>query len=1007
MKKVLLVLPFLAVLSFTACQKEKCIEAGADDFTVSFESAKSSLSGTKVTWNVGDEISINGHKYSAQNEGATAVFKPVSTLAPEAAQYVAVYPSDLSISGTTITGSLPATQTAKANGIADGLNYAVAKSTDHTLSFKNIFSLAKVMINTDGVDSVSITSGKEPIVGEFSVNFDEAEPVVSSTGTATKVTLKGTFTKGSTYCLALIPSSPESFSIGFGLTSGTWSREKTTSTTFKRNEQLYFGSFIYDANSGTGALENVAGIYVKKTGKADASGNSWDEATTIDAALAKANSGDVIYVAAGNYIPAVKLTNGSRSNETTFEIKKNFTMMGGFPDNATGTDLSAYNPTTNATILDGDAYSYHVVTVTAPKETGRRAVIKGFTITKGKCVGSFSTTVNDVVFKSGQGANIAVGKSSIDFVGCTISNGNGNFAAGAYLYTGSDTKFEDCKFDSNTTTSHGAGLYNEGGELLINRCGFTGNVTSNGVGGAIYTIGSTSASPINRIYNSYFTGNASSTGNVIYAREFTKTTFVNSTFAKNIMTKYTTRGGGAVAVHGNTSGSTVFNMISCTVCDNYSKKFGGGVYIDDQYSTFKAYNCIFCGNNAPATTNIKQSHDVFSKVDDQSNVFLYNCVNGPRWFDESNTSSAKYYFNYGMFSDFEQHGNSMSVGGVQGDGEQVFVAGSSVADLVAAAATVDPAVPASVVSIDQFGLARTGNVLGADITPRTLDVSSFATTSMGKKIYAANRNWFTAYTDGNQVDDADGIVRYNLTCNYKDELGVESASMVRNMFLYEIDLSKATFLVGLPDDDNTKIINSLTTVKDQLTAMRTSRAATYDIVGGVNGDFFLTDSPCNSRGPIFRGGVCVQDSLETDAFIVVLKDDNTCVIKDYNEYTADKAGSFAGYKEAIGTREYFLQSGKANAKTTNKDARTCVGVNTDNNKVWMLVVDGGTTSNGATYNALSRVLISLGAYNAVNLDGGASSTFDYWNGSAFATQNSPSGGSERKVANCICAAKAK
>lgn len=1009
MKKFLLIFSFMAALMFTGCQKEKCIEAGADDFTVSFEGLKTSLSGTKVTWNVGDEISINGYKYTAQNAGETAVFKAVSTPAPAADLYVAVYPSSLTVDGTVITGSLPADQTAKANGIADGLNYAVAKSSDHSLTFKNIFSLAKVMVNADAVNSISITSGDAPIVGDFAVNFAGENPVVGATGEATKVTLNGTFTKGSTYCLAMIPSDPESFVINFALNSGSWSREKTTSTSFARNEQLYFGSFIFDPTSGTGALENAAGIYVKASGSAGNSGESWDAATTLDAALAKADAGDVIYVAAGSYVPAVRLTNGTRDNEITFEIKKNFTVMGGFPASATGTDLSGYNPGENVTTFNGTSTAYHVVTVTAPVVEGRRVVLKGITITKGKAAGSYTTTVNGTAFKSNQGGNVSVGLSAVDFVGCTISSGAATYGGGVYLYPGADALFEDCTISSNTATSNCAGIYNSSASLTANRCAFTQNVATQ-VAGAIMSIGTAAAgTAVSKIYNSYFTGNDSNTGNGIYAREFSKSTFVNSTFSGNKMTKTSTRGGGAVALHGTTTGACVVNMISCTVTDNYSKKYGGGVYLDDEYSKLYAYNCIFCGNNATGTTHLNQSHDVFSKVTNYSNVFLYNCVNAARWYNESNTSTAKYYFHYGMFSDFEKHGNTMTAGGVQGDGDQVFEAGSTLAQLVSAASSVDPEVPADIVSIDQCGLARTGSVLGADITPRTLDLSSKTSTTLGKKVYGANRNYFTSFTDGNFVNMTDGIIRYDWTCHYMDEVNGEKSSLIRRMFLFEVDLSKATLLVGLPDDDNTKLKNSLTQVKTQLTSMRANRTATYDVLGGVNGDFFETSSPYNSRGPIFREGVKVQDQIDSDATVIVLKDDNTCVIRNYNGYAQDKEGGFAGYKEAIGARAFFLQSGKVNAMTADKEPRTCFGVNIDKNKAWILVVDGRstTTSNGATYNALGRVLVSLGAYNAVNLDGGSSSTFDYWNGSSFVTQNDPSGGSERKVANCLCVAKAK
>lgn len=80
--------------------------------------------------------------------------------------------------------------------------------------------------------------------------------------------------------------------------------------------------------------------------------------------------------------------------------------------------------------------------------------------------------------------------------------------------------------------------------------------------------------------------------------------------------------------------------------------------------------------------------------------------------------------------------------------------------------------------------------------------------------------------------------------------------------------------------------------------------------------------------------------------------------------------------------------------------RTAVGFNLDSTKVFFVVVDGrqSNLSVGMTIDELADLMLSIGAYNAVNLDGGGSSTMVIHNN----VVNSPSDpGGERSVANAL------
>lgn len=87
--------------------------------------------------------------------------------------------------------------------------------------------------------------------------------------------------------------------------------------------------------------------------------------------------------------------------------------------------------------------------------------------------------------------------------------------------------------------------------------------------------------------------------------------------------------------------------------------------------------------------------------------------------------------------------------------------------------------------------------------------------------------------------------------------------------------------------------------------------------------------------------------------------------------------------------EVFFGSG---VESNIQDPRSAIGYTTDN-KLILMVVDGRGSGRGATLPEMAKLMLDLGAVEAMNLDGGGSSTL------AIGTTviNKPSDGSERKV----------
>lgn len=144
---------------------------------------------------------------------------------------------------------------------------------------------------------------------------------------------------------------------------------------------------------------------------------------------------------------------------------------------------------------------------------------------------------------------------------------------------------------------------------------------------------------------------------------------------------------------------------------------------------------------------------------------------------------------------------------------------------------------------------------------------------------------------------------------------------------------------------------------------------------------------------------------------------------DYPSYrqlkTADTLSVFLGFRNAelknimqvVGGGGRILRDGKdatgeniemegiAESFLTTRHPRSVVASNRDGSKVWLLAIDGRqSTSVGMNFEEMAAYLQSLGAWNAVNLDGGGSTTLVYDN----RVVNSPSDPTgERAVANII------
>ncbi len=114
---------------------------------------------------------------------------------------------------------------------------------------------------------------------------------------------------------------------------------------------------------------------------------------------------------------------------------------------------------------------------------------------------------------------------------------------------------------------------------------------------------------------------------------------------------------------------------------------------------------------------------------------------------------------------------------------------------------------------------------------------------------------------------------------------------------------------------------------------------------------------------------------------------------------------FDNIKEVVGGRGKFLNSGNNEGDWPERHPRTAVGFNADSTKLYLMTVDGRqSTSAGMTLTEMGEFMKRFGVENALNLDGGGSTTMVVHNEVA----NSPSDGSgERAVANALMVVSSK
>ena len=220
--------------------------------------------------------------------------------------------------------------------------------------------------------------------------------------------------------------------------------------------------------------------------------------------------------------------------------------------------------------------------------------------------------------------------------------------------------------------------------------------------------------------------------------------------------------------------------------------------------------------------------------------------------------------------------------------------------------------------------------------------------------------------------------------------------------------AKATFKVSYPGYYTVgSTAASRKTAADTLSINRektTVQAATYESVTGdkvylaVNADFFNMDTG-HPRGQLAMEGNILQTyGTRATPYFAVLKD-GTYAIRAFGTPMGDVQEAAAGY-------HWLVRDGEIVSNTDELHPRTAIGLKADGTVV-VFAVDGRQEpySVGMNLVELAEFMKAAGCVNAINLDGGGSTTFAtrYNNGaSALTIRNKPcDSDGERAVTSCL------
>lgn len=257
-------------------------------------------------------------------------------------------------------------------------------------------------------------------------------------------------------------------------------------------------------------------------------------------------------------------------------------------------------------------------------------------------------------------------------------------------------------------------------------------------------------------------------------------------------------------------------------------------------------------------------------------------------------------------------------------------------------------------------------------------------------LYVSNGTNKLSEVSWEEVEIAAGVVYTEVV--YSDKNGAPVRA-----YALSIKKGAASIETTMPSDSAEKK-GTVSNMKNQLSA---AIANGKNAIAAVNADFFDMGGTNVMRGLCIKNGVFISGTGERPWFGITLE----------GEVVMGTSAEYIPYKDklaqAVGASHVILRNGATDNLSIGTEfsdtrhPRTAAGVTSDGTVV-LIIVDGRQPeiSNGASLADLAYIMSTFGCTDAVNLDGGGSSTLILKNEKGeLVTENSPSAGALRAVAN--------
>ena len=625
-----LIFAFISLIVLGACVKEEFQtpeENHAPDkaynayIHASLSQAKASISDdyVKLNWDRKDTLSVYTTKgrfvdfvYDVQTEDDVVRFKGVLD-AGESVDRYAVFPAgDHVVTDGNLYVSLPAEYEYE-SGRLKPVMMADITSSDKVLAFKHLGGMLAFDVKGVPVGASSFAlSMSRKVTGTFQVQDDEIasyDQEDASTVTFSFSPLK--MVEDMKFFIPVPVGEYPGFTVSILAEEEALATKSSTKTNAVQRTGLKKFSF---------AASDI--VYVTVNGAGYKTGESWEDAKTLTAALADAKDGQVIRVAGGTYVPDTRLEGAADTNDErrTFLVRKNVTIQGSYKEGTSIVD-TLMTPTVISGQVGNSKKAYHAMVVASPSEG--QTVLRGLTFTAGSPMlvntsalveQAPTTTTNDginVMDYRGGGLYVA---SDVLITSCTIrdntmsfhSNTSGSVGVGMYVASGVKAVMENTTFCDNVGGSCGGAVYTHG-NLELHDCLLENNKSTHS--GAVHVGGRAT------ITGSVFRTNKATGGFAGALRlQGSQTNISNTLFADNHATNH----GGAIQ---NNRASMV--LTDCRFENNLSDADGGAI-ANWGGGKMTCNSCTFVANaadNGGAITNM-----VNAANDSPSELTVSKCV---------------------------------------------------------------------------------------------------------------------------------------------------------------------------------------------------------------------------------------------------------------------------------------------------------------------------------------------------------------------------------------------